>query len=129
MGKTIFAVCDSLLRLVSDAYRNTCAVTGLALINGGGRPEVQAAHIQPVERHGPDSIRNGIALSGTAHWIFDRGLITLDENLRVVTSSSLDKSMHLGLIVPGQKIRLPDILAQRPSNYFLEFHRQNIFHE
>ena len=114
---------------VCDAYLNTCAVTGLALINGGGRPEVQAAHIQPVEHHGPDSIRNGVALSGTAHWIFDRGLITLDEDFRVVTSSSLDESMHCGLIVPGKKIRLPDVLSQRPSNHFLEFHRQNVFHE
>ena len=114
---------------VCDAYRNTCAVTGLALINGGGRPEVQAAHIQPVEHYGPDSIRNGIALSGTAHWMFDRGLITLDEHLCVVASSSLDDAMHHGLVVPGKKISLPDELAQRPSNHFLEFHRQNIFHE
>lgn len=113
---------------VCDAYHNTCAVTGLALINGGGRPEVQAAHIQPVEHHGPDSIRNGIALSGTAHWMFDRGLITLDEKFCVVKSNLLDDTMHRGLIVPGQKIRLPDVLAQRPSNHFLEFHRQNIFH-
>ena len=33
---------------VRYAYGNKCAVTGLMLINGGGRPEVQAAHIQPV---------------------------------------------------------------------------------
>ncbi len=64
---------------VCDAYSNTCAITGLSLINGGGRPEVQAAHIQPVKDMGPDSVRNGLALSGTAHWMFDRGLLTLDE--------------------------------------------------
>lgn len=40
-------------RHVRDAYQNTCAVTGLRLINGGGRPEVQAAHIRPVEADGP----------------------------------------------------------------------------
>jgi putative restriction endonuclease len=59
-------------RHVRNAYDNTCAVTGLRLINGGGRPEVQAAHIRPVEQDGPDTIRNGIALTGTAHWLFDR---------------------------------------------------------
>src|SRR5215472_8702470 len=32
---------------VKSAYENTCAVTGLKIINGGGRPEVQAAHIRP----------------------------------------------------------------------------------
>jgi putative restriction endonuclease len=47
------------------AYGYSCAVTGLRLINGGGRCEVEAAHIRPVgEGHrGPDSVRNGIARS------------------------------------------------------------------
>src|SRR6478672_12286235 len=56
-------------RHVRAAYDNTCAVTGLRLINGGGRPEVQAAHIRPVEEGGPDTVRNGIALTGTVHWL------------------------------------------------------------
>lgn len=33
---------------VRRTYDYTCAVTGWCLRNGGGRPEVQAAHIQPV---------------------------------------------------------------------------------
>lgn len=53
-------------RHVRGAYANRCAVTGLRLINGGGRPEVQAAHIRPVEENGPDTVRNGVALTGTA---------------------------------------------------------------
>ena len=56
---------------------STCAMTGIKIINGRGLPEVQAAHIQPVSNRGPDSVRNGLALSGTVHWMFDRGLITL----------------------------------------------------
>jgi putative restriction endonuclease len=59
-------------RHVRNAYGNTCAVSGLCLINGGGRPEVQAAHIRPVEEDGPDTVRNGVALTGTVHWLFDR---------------------------------------------------------
>ena len=114
---------------VCDAYKNTCAITGLALINGGGRPEVQAAHIQPVDHRGPDSVRNGLALSGTAHWIFDRGLITLDDNFCIVPSGLLETEMHKGLIVPGKKISLPDSSDQRPSNHFLSYHRDHIFHE
>jgi putative restriction endonuclease len=47
---------------VKSAYRNTCAVTGLKILNGGGRSEVQAAHIRPVAASGPDSVRNGLAL-------------------------------------------------------------------
>ena len=63
-------------RTVRQAYGERCSLTGLRLINGGGRAEVEAAHIRPVGggHNGPDSIWNGIALSRTAHWMFDRGL-------------------------------------------------------
>ena len=60
---------------IKRAYDNTCAISGLRIINGGGRAEAQAAHIQPVHANGPDSLRNGVALSSTFHWMFDRGLI------------------------------------------------------
>ena len=66
-------------RVVLRAYGERCAITGLKLINGGGRAEVEAAHIRPVEANGPDIVSNGLALSGTAHWMFDRGLISLSE--------------------------------------------------
>lgn len=64
---------------VKGAYQDKCAMTGLKIINGGGRAEVQAAHIQPVSQNGPDSIRNGVALSGTVHWMFDRGLVSVPD--------------------------------------------------
>jgi putative restriction endonuclease len=60
-------------RVVLKAYDERCAITGLKLINGGGRAEVEAAHIRPVEANGPDTVQNGLALSGTVHWMFDRG--------------------------------------------------------
>jgi putative restriction endonuclease len=65
---------------VKEAYANTCAMSGISIINGGDRAEVQAAHIRPVADRGPDSIRNGLALSGTIHWMFDRGLVSIDED-------------------------------------------------
>src|SRR5207302_10438867 len=74
----------SFMHNVRSAYENRCAMTGLRLINGGGRPEVQAAHIQPVASSGPDSVRNGLALSGTIHWMFDRGLISIGDDLRIL---------------------------------------------
>ena len=60
-------------RVVLRAYDSRCAITALKLINGRGRAEVEAAHIRPVEANGPDIVSNGLALSGTAHWMFDRG--------------------------------------------------------
>jgi putative restriction endonuclease len=73
-------------RVVLRAYDERCAVTELKLINGGGRAEVEAAHIRPVEANGPDLVSNGLALSGTAHWMFDRGLISLHDDMRILVS-------------------------------------------
>jgi hypothetical protein len=75
-------------RIVLRAYDQRCAITGLKLINGGGRAEVAAAHIRPVEASGPDIVNNGIALSGTAHWMFDRGLISLSDDLEILVFST-----------------------------------------
>jgi putative restriction endonuclease len=114
-------------RHVRKAYDNTCAMTGLRLINGGGRPEVQAAHIRPVERDGPDTVRNGIALTGTAHWLFDRGLISIDDDYSILLSpqgvpDDLDK-----LIRPERRLIIPGNAAWRPHSTYLKWHRENQF--
>ena len=65
-------------------YDGRCAVTGWKLVNGGGRLEAQASHIRAVEHGGPDSVRSGLALSGTAHWMFGRGLIGFRDDLEII---------------------------------------------
>ena len=55
-----------------------------------GRAEVDAAHIRPVEKNGPDIVSNGLALSGTAHWMFDRGLISLSDDLEILISRRIN---------------------------------------
>lgn len=112
---------------VRRAYGNRCAVTGLRLINGGGRPEVQVAHIRPVEMQGPDTVRNGVALTGTAHWLFDRGLITFDDDYSVLVSQhgvpdDLDK-----LILPDKRLIVPDNPEWRPHPVYLRWHREHRF--
>lgn len=116
-------------RKVREAYGYRCALSELMLRNGGGRPEVQAAHIRPVEHQGSDSVRNGLALSGTLHWMFDRGLISVGEDTKSILVSHNK--------VPGDVIRRllpPDLtllpphdprVAPHPEN--LRWHRENIF--
>ena len=106
------------------AYNNCCALTGLALVNGGGRPEVQAAHIQPVAHHGPDSIRNGLALSGTMHWLFDRGLITVSEDHRILHANGSVPEPVLKLLNRTGRLRLPGDSADWPHPLFLKHHRE-----
>ena len=114
-------------RHVRSAYSNTCAVTGLKLINGGGRPEVQAAHIRPVEKDGPDTVRNGLALTGTIHWLFDRGLIAVSDSYDILLSPS-GLPYELDRIIPAhRKLILPGSKELHPHPTYLRWHRENTF--
>ena len=115
-------------RVVLRAYGERCAVTGLKLINGGGRAEVAAAHIRPVEHNGPDIINNGIALSGTVHWMFDRGLISLSDDLDIIVSRQVnDRDGVESLINKSGRLIGPLADRDRPHPAFLEWHRDNCF--
>jgi putative restriction endonuclease len=115
-------------KLVLAAYDARCAVTGLKLVNGGGRAEVEAAHIRPVAQDGPDILRNGIALSGTVHWMFDRGLLSLTDDLRVLISRQVnDPDAVRSLLLPGGRARAPARPEDRPHPRYLAWHRENLF--
>lgn len=115
-------------QVVLNAYDARCAVTGLKFINGGGRAEVDAAHIRPVEHGGPDIIHNGIALSGTAHWMFDRGLISLSDDLEILISRQVNDADGVKAFInkDGRAIP-PSRAADRPHPRFLTWHRENCF--
>lgn len=113
---------------VLRAYGERCAITGLRLINGGGRAEVEAAHIRPVEHDGPDIVSNGLALSGTAHWMFDRGLVGLADDLSILVSrQSNDIEAVSAMINSSGKLLAPKRLANRPRAEFVTWHRENCF--
>lgn len=112
-------------RAVIDAYDGRCAVTGLRIINGGGKAEAQAAHIWAVEQGGPDVVQNGIALSATVHWLFDRHLISLTDDLGLLVSHNR---------VPGElrdlftrqldRIHLPADRRLWPNRLYVARHRE-----
>ena len=110
---------------VLEAYGDTCALTGMKLINGGGRVETQAAHIMGVEHKGPDKVENGIALSGTVHWMFDRGLISLSDGGDILLSHKInDFEGVTKLLHPDRRARLPENAVARPDARFLAWHRE-----
>jgi putative restriction endonuclease len=115
-------------RIVLRAYDLRCAVTGLKLINGSGRAEVEAAHIRPVEANGPDIVSNGLALSGTAHWMFDRGLIGIEDDLRIIISRQVnDQESVRAMINKNGQISRPHRPAEWPHPHFLRWHRETCF--
>ena len=115
-------------RNILKAYDERCAITGLKLINGGGRAEVQAAHIQPVSENGPDAVQNGLALSGTVHWMFDRGLISLEDTLEIKISRHVnDLNSIESLINPNGFANAPIDERYYPHTKYLSWHRENCF--
>lgn len=112
---------------VKAAYANTCAMTGLKIINGGGRAEVQAAHIRPVAAGGSDSLRNGLALSGTIHWMFDRGLVSVDDDFSILIAAGRLPYAVTALLREDGKIGIPLRPENRPHPRHLRYHRENIF--
>ncbi|MBS7589797.1 HNH endonuclease [Ancylobacter defluvii] len=115
-------------RIVLHAYDERCAISGLKLINGGGRAEVAAAHIQPVQANGPDIVSNGLALSGTAHWMFDRGMISLTDDLDVLISRHAnDPDGVRAFINRSGRAIAPQRAFERPHPHFLRWHREHCF--
>ena len=97
------------------------------MTNGNGRAEVDAAHIQPVERGGPDSSRNGLALMKSLHWAFDRGLVSLSDEGRILTVDRNLEAPILRLLPDNRLAFLPTRIEQKPHAAFLGWHRQNCF--
>ncbi len=118
----------SFARQVKRAYDGRCAMSGLALRNGGGRAEVDAAHIVAVAENGPDVVQNGLALSGTRHWMFDRGLVAVDSDHNIlVAKGSVADEVVTRLLTPDRKLILPTNPHARPHAAFLDWHRNSRF--
>lgn len=111
-------------------YDGRCALTGMKLVNGGGRLETEAAHIMSVEAGGPDTVTNGIALSGTVHWMFHRGLISVSDAGDIMLSSKInDIEGVVKMIFPDRKARWPETEEHRPQPRYLTWHREQRFAE
>jgi len=117
-------------KLIPRVYNHTCCITGMRLESTFGHTLIDACHIEPFSLNGNDQITNGLALCPNLHRAFDRGLISVDEQYRVITSPHLreDHSHPYSLgQLHGQPLRLPSHNHQRPALAHLEWHRGNVF--
>ena len=81
-----------------------------------------------MQHNGPDIINNGLALSGTAHWMFDRGLISLSDDSEILVSRQVNDidSVRAFINKSGRAI-LPARPSDRPHPRYLSWHRTNCF--
>jgi putative restriction endonuclease len=113
-------------RVIQEVYDRTCAMTGLKLINGGGRCEIEAAHIKPVSEEGPDSPRNGIALCRTIHWMFDRHFLSISDSGEILVAKKYVPEQVRRMLNPDGRVKLPSARSFQPHPVFLRYH-QNLF--
>lgn len=95
---------------VNEAYDHTCCMCGNSY-RFKTSSAMEAAHIIPRGRRGADHVSNGLCMCPIHHWAFDRGLITITQELQIVVSRSLagsntDASWLIEL--NGRKAALPE---------------------
>ncbi len=115
---------------VMSAYDYACCITGI-----DDERLLIASHIKPWAKCDTGEERtnaeNGLCLNALHDRAFDKGLITLDEDLRVVVSSSLRDALSSQTYADhfaryeGIPIRLPT--RARPTQHFLAWHRHFAF--
>lgn len=108
-------------KMILASYNESCCITGL------NQPELLvASHIVPwsVDKKNRLNPSNGLCLNTLHDRAFDRGLVTIDENYRVMVSS---KSEPHELIAKYDRhiITLPTRFL--PDHSFLKYHREHIF--
>jgi putative restriction endonuclease len=84
-------------------------------------------HIRPVAERGPDSPRNGLALSRTCHWMFDRGILSLDDDGKILMADKLVPDPVKRMIRSEGYIHMPESRIWHPHATYLRFHRENVF--
>jgi putative restriction endonuclease len=120
---------------VISGYHFTCALTGYRLIASKSTyVPLEAAHIHAHSQRGPDCPDNGLALTPTAHDLFDAGLWTVDDNLRIhvaksdIAESILPGGSHFKLAdLHGRPLSFAPQATLRPDPAHLAWHRREVF--
>lgn len=115
---------------VLTAYNHRCCVTGIqhdALLVAG--------HIKPWKDSDPKTERtnprNGLCLSSLYDKAFDAGLMTIDEEYKIIFSSLVlscapqEVAQNFFYCYEGKRLLLPDRFT--PEQQFFEYHRNCIF--
>jgi putative restriction endonuclease len=110
---------------VTDAYDRACAVT-----QEHSLPVLEAAHIKSYAEGGPHALENGILLRSDIHRLFDKGYVTVTDDLRFEVSSRLETEFANGRSyyhLHGTELHLPERVEARPSPDYLIWHNEQVY--
>jgi HNH endonuclease len=115
--------------IVLSNYENTCAVTRLRF-QTTKNVEADGAHIIRKDVRGTDDPRNGMALSKSVHWAFDRGIFTISDQYEVlIHPKARDANVaNFPLMEMNRRnILLPADEHYRPHPEALAWHRKEVY--
>ncbi len=119
-------------RVIVKAYNHTCAVCRIRIVTPEGYTAVSAAHIVPWSVSHNDDPRNGMALCGIHHWAFDKGLIGITPDYKVIISPVVhtdDESTQPLRTLHEQTIHVPDDNILYPAKQALRWHYNNVYRD
>ena len=116
-------------REIPKIYNNTCCISRMKVETVTNISMIDACHIVPFSISYDDTVTNGIALCPNLHRAFDRGLIAIDDNFKVMVSKVFaeEQSNYSLKVFEGKRIQLPKIKSYYPMKENLEWHRGNVF--
>ncbi len=114
------------VRFIIIGIASSAAISGEKTL-----PVLEAAHIKPYSQEGPHNTSNGLLLRKDIHTLFDRGYITVGEDLQIEVSKRIKEDYGNGreyYAFHGKKlVDVPDRVEERPSKQFIQWHNQNVF--
>lgn len=111
-------------REIPKIYNYTCAISGMRVITDAEIQMIDACHIVPFAQSHDDTITNGISLCPNLHRAFDRGLISLDSEYRLLVKPFAEQeNLYSIKQFAGRRILLPGCLQYFPAQENLAAHR------
>ncbi len=111
-------------------YDHRCAICGYDARLGNSDLGLDAAHIKWYAAGGPDTSNNGMALCSFHHLAFDRGALSLNDDLRILVSKDVHGQNHIDQLLlrySGNPLRTPQHGEPLPDRIYLEWHRHEVF--
>lgn len=116
-------------REVIKVYNFTCCISGLRVDTINSASLIDACHIVPFSESHDDTITNGLSLCPTLHRAFDRHLISIDDDYRVIVSKSFIERSDSPYSIrqfEGKHINLPADHRFYPSLNNCQKHRERL---
>lgn len=126
----VFVRCGIFKREVPKIYNNTCAISRMQVTATSNASMIDACHIVPFSESYDDTITNGIALCPNLHRAFDRGLIAISDDYRVMVNNNFVENSESAYNLrqfKGLEILLPDNNKFHPSRENLSWHKRKYF--